>query len=261
MPMVRSLAAALLLLGLPLLLANQPEPRVERRTISSGGTQRQYYFFAPPGACRQGAEPVPALAPALVLHHGTGGDGSEMVSAWLPLARSERIVLVAPTGTGRYGWQAPGDGPDLERDIVKALRRECALDPRRLYVFGYSAGGDFALFSAASQSEYYAAAAVHAAALRPRQFAMLDRMPRKLPVAYSIGTRDPVYSLAEARATRDAFQTRRFPLLYTEMEGHGHDYSPVLVNRRAWEFLSRHRLAADPKYTPLDDAWLGFALK
>ncbi len=255
--MGRPLAAAVLLLGLPLLVADEPEPRVEQRTISSGGSQRQYYFFAPTGACRQGAEPVPAL----VLHHGTGGDGSEMVSAWLPLAKSERILLIAPTGTGRYGWQAPGDGPDLERDIVEALRRECALDPRRLYVFGYSAGGDFAFFSAASQSEYYAAAAVHAAALRPRQFAMLDRMPRKLPVAYSIGTRDPVYSLAEARATRDAFDSRRFPLLYTEYEGEGHTYQTDVVNRRAWEFLSRHRLAAEPKYTPLDDAWLGFALK
>lgn len=259
--MTRSLSIVLLLVGLALVMAGGAEPRhepkIERRTVSSGGNERPYYFFAPADACGKGSKP----APALVLHHGTGGDGSEMVEAWLPLAKSERILLIAPTGQGKYGWQVPGDGPDLERDIVEAVRRECAVDARRIYVFGYSAGGDFAFYSAASQSEYYAAVAVHAAALRPRQFAMLDRMLRKLPVAYSIGTRDSVYSLEEARATRDAFKGRGFSLLYTEYEGEGHGYPADAVNQRAWEFLSRHHLSAEPKYTPLDEAWLGFALK
>ena len=46
--------------------------------------------------------------PALLVIHGGGGQGMDMISAWQGFAEQNRIVLVAPTlplgGTSRRRW-------------------------------------------------------------------------------------------------------------------------------------------------------------
>jgi polyhydroxybutyrate depolymerase len=247
---------ALFLTALPLLEAvppANPETFVaETRTIAWNGRSRTYALFVP-------ASPSGPL-PVVVLHHGTGGSGAQMLAAWRNLAREERILLVAPDGQGKFGWSVPEDGPGMQQHILDTLQSEYRIDPRRIYLFGYSAGGDFVFYAALQQSKYFAAACIHDASLRPRQFPMLDLAERKIPIFYSVGAEDPVYPIAETRATRKAFEQRKWPLEMTEDPG-GHSYEPAVTNSECWRYLKKQSLPGPPARTPLSGLWLGYALK
>jgi poly(3-hydroxybutyrate) depolymerase len=245
---------------MPILPGADPTPAsslpegVQQRTTTFHQRTRTYLLFVPPSTGTQ-------RLPLIILHHGTGGSGFEQMSAWLELARSERIILIAPKGESPFGWMVPDDGPELQIQLVEDLKLTLPIDLQRLYLFGYSNGGDFVFYAAIQQSEYFAAAAIHSAALRPRQFPMLDLAPRKIPLWYSAGTEDSLYTIAEARAAVDALRARDWPLDYVERIGRGHEYVPAVSNPLIWEFLRTHSLATQPHVTPLTPEWLQYALR
>jgi poly(3-hydroxybutyrate) depolymerase len=227
---------------------------VEQRTIVFQQSTRTYYLYVPPDAANQ---PLPTL----ILHHGTGGTGLELINAWRNMAANEHIILVAPKGEHGFGWMVPDDGPEMQIQIIQQLTASVPIDMRRIYLFGYSNGGDFVLYAAIQQSKYFAAAAIHSAAFRPRQFPMLDIAERKIPLWYSAGTEDPTFTIQECRATVDALRARNWPLDYVERAGQGHAYIAGDSNPLIWAFLRDKSLASDPVPTPLSQQWLSFALR
>ena len=128
------------------------------------------------------------------------------------LAEKEGIVLAGPDSTDAVHWASPQDGPLLLRDVVDAVAGKHPIDPRRVYLFGHSAGAVFALQMACLESEYFAAAAVHAGAVDPEYFSIFDYAARKIPIAIWIGTTGPVLSRSRSvRATAEALKSRGFP--------------------------------------------------
>jgi poly(3-hydroxybutyrate) depolymerase len=237
-----------------LLAAGGAESAISRESVESRGERRTYYLLEPAGR-----EP----APLVLLLHGTGGTGRELVERWSRLAGRERLILAAPASSDSVGWRVPRDGPDLFRDVVDAVAARRPIVRGRIYLVGYSAGGDAALFSSLAQSEYFAASAILAAALRPRQYPLIDLAARRIPIAVFAATLDAAYPLAEVRGTRDAFEARGFPIDYVELKGRDHGYvgaSDDVVDR-AWAFLRTHRLDGDPVYRLLDARLTAFALR
>ena len=218
-------------------------PEIRRETVQSGGKPRTYWLFVPDGA--SGPRPL------LLLLHGSGRNGETLVKPWRDLAEKEGIILAAPDAADPKWWTLVADGPAFLRDVVEAVRAKTPIDPRRMFLFGHSAGAVFALQMAAFESEYFAAVAIHAGALPAGDFATFDWATRKIPYAIWIGTRDAFFPIDAARATRDALATRGFEVAYVEMPGHTHDYygSAREVNRDAWKFFQAHPLKADPKYS------------
>ena len=217
---------------------------IVKNTVESEGKKRSYYLFVP-GSVRQG-EP----APLIVLLHGSGRNGSVLVEHWQKLAEREGIILAGPDSRSSASWAVPEDGPRFLRDLVEELKSKHPVDPRRVYLFGHSAGAVFGLFMSALESEYFAAVAVSAGAMRKENYGLLDEAERKVPVAMFVGTKDPLFPVAEVRKTRDAFAERGFPVKLTEVAGLDHNYysRSAAINEQAWEFLKGHRLDADPKY-------------
>jgi poly(3-hydroxybutyrate) depolymerase len=225
---------------------------ISRRSVESRGERRTYYVLAP-------AEAEPR--PFVLLLHGTGGTGRELVERWSALGEEPRPILAAPSSLDTIGWRIPRDGTDLFRDVVEAVAASRPVDRRRIYLVGYSAGGDAALFSSLAQSRYFAASAVLAAALRPRQYPLIDLAERRIPLMLVAGDRDSVYPPAEVRGTREAFEARGFPLEYVELQGRDHRYvgGSEDVVRRTWRFLRQHRLDEDAVYRRLDERLTSFA--
>ena len=233
--------AVLLLLS----VSARADDKVSKETIESDGRKRTYYLFAP--ASRKSS------APLVVLFHGSGRDGLSLVERWKDLAASEGFVIAGPNSRDSKGWRTPDDGPDFIRDLVEALRANYALDARRVYLFGHSAGAVFALHMALTQSEYFTAAAVHAGAWRaPSEFSALEQAKRKTSLAIIVGDRDPFFPLDAVRATEAALKGGGHEINVTVMKGHDHWYYDLApgINRDAWEFLKSKTLDADPKYTP-----------
>ncbi len=220
------------------------EDKIVKNTIASGGKKRTYYLFVPDSVKPE------KRAPLVVLLHGSGRNGRVLIEHWQKLAEQEGIILAGPDSRNSTSWTIPEDGPQFIYDLVEELKAKHAVDPRRVYLFGHSAGGIFSLFMAALESEYFAAAAVSAGAMKKSNFSLLDEAERKVPVALFVGTRDPFFPVTEVRKTRDAFAERGYTVELTEVSGLDHNYysRAADINAKSWEFMKKHQLASDAKY-------------
>lgn len=232
---------------LTILMATPCSARAEKivkESFKSQGKERAYYLFVPDKLSQS------TPAPLIVLFHGSGRNGLSLVEKWKELAKKEGIILVGPDALNSQSWKIPDDGPDPVHELTEALKTKYPINSRRIYLFGHSAGAGHALYLSLLESEYFAATAVHAGALRTEDALHIERAQRKIPIAIFIGTNDESFPLPVVRATRDALNARGFNSQLTEIEGHTHWYydRATEINRSAWDFLKTHELIAEPKY-------------
>jgi poly(3-hydroxybutyrate) depolymerase len=226
------------------LAAAGADDKITKETIMSGGRQRTYHLYVPPGA---GAEPLPLV----VLLHGSGRRGDSLIDPWKSLAKREKVVLVAPDSLNSAVWMTPDDGPDFVYDVVEAVKKAQRIDPRAVYLFGHSAGAVFGLSLGLLESRYFAAVAVHAGAFRsPGEFVYVAQAKRKIPFAVWVGNEDRFFPLAAVRATRDAFAAEGLPFELTEIRNHDHNYYVRAdeINKQAWAFMKAHVLGTEPEF-------------
>jgi predicted esterase len=180
--------------------------------------------------------------PAILLLHGAGDDAGNFISPWTKLAKQESIVLIAP--------QLSRD-PKFEdialpvfRCIIADAERQASIDPRRIYVFGHSAGGYLAYDLATLDSEFYAAVAVHGMLIADDYYSIVKRATRKTPIAIYIGDHDQYSSVKNVERTRDLLLKSGFPVHYVELPGHDHNYYAISdqINADAWQFLKPYQL-------------------
>lgn len=218
--------------------------KVSKQTIESGGKKRTYLLLVPEAA--KAEHP----APLVVLLHGSGRNGQSLMDKWKELGLKEGIVLVAPDAISTQGWRSPDDGPDFLHDLVSEVKAQHPVDPRRMYVWGHSAGATFALYIGLFESEYFAAVAIHAGALRPDDVQIVERASRKIPFHIAVGTVDRFFPLEAVRATREMLVKSGFSVDLVEMKGHDHWYYDLApkINATAWAFLKAQKLADEPRY-------------
>jgi poly(3-hydroxybutyrate) depolymerase len=228
------------------LTAEASTAKIVKDSIVSQDKKRTFYLFVPETV--KGANP----APLIVLLHGSGRNGLSLVEKWKELASKEGIILVGPDAADPSHWSLPGDGPNFLHELVETLKSKYPINPRRVYLFGHSAGATFALYMSLFGSEYFAATAIHAGALNQDDSVLIDFAKRKIPITIFIGTKDQFFPLPAVRATRDVLNARGFAVELTEMPGHDHWYYDLApkINLNAWEFLKKHELTEDPRYKP-----------
>ena len=217
--------------------------KITKETLDVEGAARTFYLFVPDKL--EGK-----AAPLIVTLHGSGRDGRILVEHWQDLAKKAGIILAGPDATRREEWHGAIDGPAFLHALVEHLKSKYPVDPKRVYLFGHSAGAIHGLGLGVLESEYFAAVAAHAGLL-PQEFApYAQRAPRKIPVAIWIGTNDRFFPVADVRQTRDSLLALSFPVEFTEIAGHTHDYygRSSRINKEAWTFLQKHKLEGEPKY-------------
>jgi poly(3-hydroxybutyrate) depolymerase len=224
-------------LFVPLLLAGA-SGEVHKEILKIDGRQHVYFVFVPSAA------PSPSGAPLLMLLHGSGHDGMSLIGPWKELAAKECIILVAPSSMVPAQWQAPLDGPEPLIAIGDTVRQKYSADPKRVYLFGHSAGAGFSLLLALAKQDYFAAIAAHAGALDAKAEPLVSQVTRRTPIQMQVGTRDPLFPLVNVRHTRDVFVAAGFPFDLEEIPQHDHNYYGISdqVNRAAWNFLKDKRL-------------------
>jgi len=224
--MRRSCLFVSVMLLLPLLGPARAD-KISKETINSQGRQRTFYLFVPGS--------IKPPAPLLITLHGSGRNGLSLVEKWKNLAAKEGLILAGPDALDSQVWNTPEDGPDFLRDLAEELKAKYPVDPRRVYLFGHSAGAVFALGISMFESRYFAAAAVHAGAWRdPQEFALTQFARRKIPLAIVVGDSDAFFPVAAVKATK----------------GHNHNYydSAGQINQVLWNFMKKCALAGEPAY-------------
>jgi poly(3-hydroxybutyrate) depolymerase len=236
--------ALVALVLLPVVAGAAGDDKIARNSVTSEGKKRTYYLFVPEDLSKE------KPAPLLVLLHGSGHNGKLLIEHWQKLAAQEGLILAGPDARDPAQWGMPQDGPRFLYDLVEELKSTQPVDPARVYLFGHSAGAIFGLYMTALESEYFAAVAASAGAIRESNYSMLDEAERKVPVSLFVGTRDPLFPVAVVRGTRDAHTKRGFTAELTEIPNHDHNYykRSVEINAKVWEFLKQHKLAGAARY-------------
>src|SRR5215510_7827952 len=215
---------------------------IAKEMITSGGKTRPYYLYVP--------STVKAPAPLIVMLHGSNRTGVTLVEKWKDYARKEGIIIAGPDATNLIGWASPQDGPDFLHDLVEELKSKYPVNPRRVYLFGHSAGATFAIHMSLMESQYFAATAIHAGALAKDDLGLMDLAKRKIPISIQVGDSDELFPVKIVRETRDALKDKGFTVDLIEIPNHDHWYydQASKFNQTAWDFLKKYELDADPFY-------------
>jgi len=150
--------------------------------------------------------------PLVISPHGRGVDDSENALLWGDLPGKGGFAVVDPAGEGRrlhwYSWGAPGQIADLARMPAIVRAHGVDVDPRRIYAFGGSMGGQETLLLVARYPDLLAGAAAFDPATdmarRYRDFAALPHgrslqalarreiggTPSQVPRAYAVRSPD-----------------------------------------------------------------------
>ncbi len=205
-------------------------------TFGGNGATYPYLVFTPTGWTAE------KKMPALLLIHGAGGTGSDMLSLWQSFADQQGIILVAPTFPLDAQWETfvPQLFPALMNEVESSLH----FDSSRVYVFGYSAGSYSTFDAATLSSSYFAAAGVFAGIITPDYEYIVTAATRKTPIAIYIGDQDQYFTLAQTRRTRDLLLTNGFPVHYVEIPNQDHNYPAIsgYVDTDAWAYMSKYSL-------------------
>ena len=199
--------------------------------------KRTVYWFAPD---------VAGPLPIVVLLHGSGRDGAVMANAWKDLAAKERFMIAAPDSYNSALWETMDDTPEFLHAVVDQVRAVHPVDDSRIYLFGHSAGASYGLLLALTDSDYFAAIAVHAGALWPENYRLLEQPTRKMPLAIWVGSKDQNFPVEDVLATKRAFEAHGFQVDVHVIQGATHNYDNFSeeLDNYAWTFLKDKKLPA-----------------
>jgi predicted esterase len=219
--------------------------RPQKQTLSFSGEKRTYYLFAPSA--------LVGPAPLILLLHGSGHDGMSLIEPWEEIAEREGIILVAPDSVDPQEWDYRKDSADFLHAVLDEVEARISVDTRRIYLFGHSGGAMYALYLSIVESEYFAATAIHAGALRESNFKLIDAAKRKIPISIWEGTNDASFPLSQVVDTQHAFNKRGFNVQLHELAGHDHNYYAISdrINEWAWQFMQGIKLDRDPDFYAL----------
>jgi poly(3-hydroxybutyrate) depolymerase len=214
-------------------------PATESRpslTLEYAGNSRTYESFIPD---------IEGPLPVVLLLHGSGRNGQVMIDAWKDLATKQHFILVAPNSYDPSGWGVKMDPPEFLHAVVAQVEAKHAIDEKRIYLFGHSAGAVYGLILAVIDSHFFAAVAAHAGAL-PHGYedAVFARADRRTPIAIWVGSLDALFHVDDVKATKHLFQAKGFPVELSVIPNHDHNYYAIsdAVNAKAWDFLKAVRL-------------------
>jgi predicted esterase len=206
-----------------------------RNTFEFAGNTRTYYTYVP-----EAEGPLPLV----LLLHGSGRSGQVMVDAWAALAAKEHFIVVAPDAYDPAFWQFKMDPPEFLHAVVDQIEAKHAIDRNHIYLFGHSAGAEYALLLAILDSHSFAAVALHAGALQPDNYRLFAYAGRRMPIAIWVGDQDLLFPVEQVTATKKEFESHDYPVELTIIPHHDHNYYVIAdeVNSEAWEFLKKARL-------------------
>ena len=219
--------------------------RLEARTSSGKGSGPSRPGTSPLGlrARRDGLLHAPATlvpgrpAPLLVMLHGAGGSGANILPMVVDRAERHGVLVIAPDAQGGTWDLIEHDyGPDVEH-IDRALERAFGthdVDPERIAIGGFSDGASYALSLGLINGELFS----DILAFSPG-FAAPAEITDSPRIFISHGTEDRVLPIERcSRRLVPTFQRTGFDLDYREFPG-GHVVPGEMIDAAFERFLKR----------------------
>lgn len=176
---------------------NEPQIKVgeNSRSIKSGSETRPYLLYIPKGYDEKTALPL------VLLFHGMGGAAKNVMalSDLSKVADEKKFIIAAPEGIyGNATWnynQYRRYTNDVEfvKDLIKEIRSKMAIDQKRIFAAGWSAGAKMSCCLACELSDVIAAIGIVAG------LEYFENCPstRSVSIIAFHGTADPVISYSD----------------------------------------------------------------
>lgn len=266
---MRGVVTLALLLTLPLASAAQSvQTGFLDRVVSVDGEEYRYQVYVPRNFTKAGTWPV-----VLSLHGGGeyGSDGIRQTAGALAHAIRrfpDRLPAIAIFPQARAdktpGWHQAGGRAALA--ALDATLAEFSGDPARVYLTGYSAGGNGTLFLASRHPQRFAALLVicpfvaefrgttsgvrYPSLAMPGDtdpYASVARRIAHIPTWLFHGDADPTVPVDESRKMIAALKAAGGDARYTELPGVNHDaWTPAYATADVYEWLLKQRRGATP---------------
>lgn len=119
--------------------------------------------------------------------------------------------------------------------VFELIRREYPIDPKRTFLFGYSAGGQGGHYIGQKYAENWAAIAIGGSGATLGAHYAVDRI-KNIPIMVFAGTDDPV--LRATRTIGEALQQKGVPAVFKEVVGANHDTAPSKAIADVFDFFA-----------------------
>lgn len=206
-----------------------PGPGVSEHILEVNGVSRTWYGY---DGAKSGQ-----IAPVVILFHGSGRNGRDMLAPWQAIAKSEGLMLIAPDAVDSQAWSASRDGVEFLEAVLADAADLYAIDRRRIYLFGHSAGANMALALSVRPPAGVRAVVAHAGSL------FATSLPENpVTVRIYVGDQDRLFPLTEVRRSAQLLASAGHPTDLVVIPGHDH-----------WFYDAAPAIAAD--------AWAWFAAK
>jgi len=206
-----------------------PEGAFIRHAFAFDGEMRVWHGVAP----KVGDAPPTAV---VVLLHGSGRDGRAMLDMWQGLAREAGILLIAPDSRDAAGWNPDTDG---EAFLAQVMADAGVGAEVPAYLFGHSAGAEFALYLAGQGEGPWRAVAVHAGGRDLRRISAPDH---PVPLRIYLGDHDRLFPLDRVRREAQAMAAAGHDTELVVIPGHGHWFYVIgpQIAAEAWVYFQQH---------------------
>jgi polyhydroxybutyrate depolymerase len=174
----------------------RPEKRdgdMAEQVLSVNGKERHFFYHLPKGYAG-------APTPMVFFFHGGGGHAIPFAANIHCVATSDEnnFIVIAPQGVDahwNYGVKVRGkqneDDVRFVNQIIDYMQNHYNVDPRRVYIAGFSDGGWFTQWLTYQIPEKVAAAGVVCALETEQSQVTFGYSHPRLPVIFMLGTSDP----------------------------------------------------------------------
>ena len=166
-------------------------------------------------------------AALVVALHGAGDTAQNYLQfMWRANADARGFIVIAPQGTypymGGFAWYGSDDA--LVVAAMNDVQKCYSVDPKRILLNGFSAGGSMAYFIGLSQAQLFSGMAIQSSSLSAGEYVAggaLLPAPWKVPVSHFHGESDPNFVLADALSGINRLQAAGHPVFWHPFVG-GH---------------------------------------
>ncbi len=249
--------------------ATNAEKGMDYKTLTIGGTTREYYVYVPTDVKSGKIQNVPMV----MVFHGGGGSGEEFAarSGWDKVAEERNFIAVFPTGhRSNNKFKASTTWGEEDFSFIEAMRKELiddySIDATRIYASGQSMGCIMGSLIAIEHPEWIAAAAV-TSARQMRSEASTQNTTVTMPYMWSVGEKDEHFTeggkdynqipacIAEWRERYGITATEENTYSYQNGNFHGFDFKNsqgITLVREQLVANKIHAMIPDEVYTLYD---------
>ncbi len=257
----RCIAAVLVWAGLALFTPAQDAgkstwSRIQKKTyeFKDAGKDMEYALFVPSTYDKAKKSPL------VIALHGLGSNPQQMIHypGLTDQAEKYGFIVAAPMGYNSRGWYGqpipkklankadPENMPELsEKDALNVLaivRKDFAVDDRRIYLMGHSMGGGGTWHLAIKHPDIWAGLAPIAPAIFQSETDVAKI--KHIPVILVQGDMDKLVKVDGARRWAEAMKKQEMTYEYIEVAGGGHVDVAFKNIPQIFEFFAKHKKKA-----------------